>query len=665
MPNVGFKMGTQDSLNALLKLGKDAGAANGTFYLTSNTNRLYIGKADGSIAPVNAGIITVDRVSPQTGDPGDYTYLPTSGSKEVVGNYYYATQDNILCVYNGQQWVQINSVVTNDDMTTEVSAVTGGAQVTSTVTQTAGKEVTDSFKITGEKGVVVTADADNDVIKLSADQITVAATAGQKDATVTLTSDLLTNGSQAFKIVGGTNVDSIGVSGNNITINVKDTTNQSLTNSLSTSNGKVSVSTTVSPSEGQEVTGSYSVTGTNGISVASNTAGDTLTITADQVEVGVGAITNGAAVSLASDLVDSTKKDFNIISGNDNVTVSVDGKNVKISTVDKDTKIDKIEATALNAGYSITATPNVGEELTTSFDPVISFGKTGAKSDVHFVNNVASLDVYTTSQTDALIASELKLFNAMMYKGAIPSGGSLPTANIAIGDTYLISSDGFVHNGTTYPAGTMVIARPVNDGVKEDANGFIPAGSVAWDFVTGSQVDTLYGFDALTNGIQLTANGTSAAGSLTVNGDNKDITVSSSKSSGKDQVLTVSHKTYAGTNTPSNATAMTNKQSSYNIVAIDSLTLENGHISGYTTKTYTVTDTNANLTDYSAKVAGITDVNGVSVSQSVTLTPSAGEEETKTAAFSIKSLNDNLKVAAESAAATNAGITINLEWGTF
>lgn len=665
MPNVGFKMGTQDSLNALLKLGTNAGAANGTFYLTSNTNRLYIGKADGSIAPVNAGIITVDRVSPQTGDPNTYTYLPTSGSKDVVGNYYYATQDNILCVYNGQQWVQINSVVTNDDMTTEVSAVTGGAQVTSTVTQTAGKEVTDSFKITGEKGVVVTADADNDVIKLSADQITVAATAGQKDATVTLTSDLLTNGSQAFKIVGGTNVDSIGVSGNNITINVKDTTNESLTNSLSTSNGKVTVSTTVSPSEGQEVSGSYSVTGTNGISVASNTAGDTLTITADLVEVGVGAVTNGAAVSLASDLVDSTKKDFNIVSGNENVTVSVDGKNVKISTVDKDTKIDKIEATALNAGYSITATPNVGEELTTSFDPVISFGKTGAKSDVHFVNNVASLDVYTTSQTDALIASELKLFNAMMYKGTIPSGGSLPTSNIAIGDTYLIGSDGFTHNGTTYPAGTMAIARPANDSVKEDSNGFIPAGSVVWDFVTGSQVDTLYGFDALTNGIQLTANGTSAAGSLTVNGDNKDITVSSSKSSGKDQVLTVSHKTYAGTNTPSNATAMTNKQSSYNIVAIDSLTLENGHISGYTTKTYTVTDTNANLTNYSAKVAGITDVNGVSVSQSVTLTPSAGEEETKTAAFSIKSLNDNLKVAAESAAATNAGITINLEWGTF
>ena len=658
-------MGTQDSLNALLKLGAKAGAVNGTFYLTSNTNRLYIGKADGSIAPINAGIITVDRVSPQTGDPGDYTYLPTSGSKDVVGNYYYATQDNILCVYNGQQWVQINSVVTNDDMTTEVSAVTGGAQVTSTVTQTAGKEVTDSFKITGEKGVVVTADADNDVIKLSADQITVAATAGQKDATVTLTSDLLTNGSQAFKIVGGTNVDSIGVSGNNITINVKDTINESLTNSLSTSNGKVSVSTTVSPSEGQEVTGSYSVTGTNGISVASNTAGDTLTITADQVEVGVGAITNGAAVSLASDLVDSTKKDFNIISGNDNVTVSVDGKNVKISTVDKDTKIDKIEATALNAGYSITATPNVGEELTTSFDPVISFGKTGAKSDVHFVNNVASLDVYTTSQTDALIASELKLFNAMMYKGAIPSGGSLPTTNIAIGDTYLVSSDGFVHNGTTYPAGTMAIARPANDGVQEDSNGFIPADSVVWDFVTGSQVDTLYGFDALTNGIQLTANGTGVAGTLTVNGDNNDITVSSSKSSGKDQVLTVSHKTYAGTNTPATATAMTNKQSAYNIVAIDSLTLENGHISGYTTKTYTVTDTNANLTDYSAKVAGITDVNGVSVSQSVTLTPSAGEEETKTAAFSIKSLNDNLKVAAESAAATNAGITINLEWGTF
>ena len=98
MPNVGFKMGTQDALNKLTTVEE------GIFYLTSDTNRLYIGKSGNKIAPVNEGVQTVAAVA----------NLPTSESEgRITGAFYYATLENILCVWNGQSWVQINNIITN------------------------------------------------------------------------------------------------------------------------------------------------------------------------------------------------------------------------------------------------------------------------------------------------------------------------------------------------------------------------------------------------------------------------------------------------------------------------------------------------------------------------------------------------------------------------
>jgi hypothetical protein len=60
-PKIGFKLGTQSALNTLLNSG--TGALHGTFYLTQDTHRLYIGNHDGTLSPVNQGIITVNSLS--------------------------------------------------------------------------------------------------------------------------------------------------------------------------------------------------------------------------------------------------------------------------------------------------------------------------------------------------------------------------------------------------------------------------------------------------------------------------------------------------------------------------------------------------------------------------------------------------------------------------
>lgn len=793
MANVGFKMGLQSALDALLAAGVGAKATPGTFYLTSDTNRLYIGKEDNSIAPVNAGIITVDKIKEETGDTAGLTYLPVlenaEDKKKAIGNYYYAAKENILCIFNGDHWVQINSVVTNTGITTDVSG-TGTVTVDTVVSQSAGGNVSDSYKITGANGLAVS--AANDTVTISTTTpITMGAAQGAdaKTAAVSLASSLNKDGqAQKFNLVGGTNVDSISVNGENITINVqdtkntglstdisadatnnkvtiatavsqtpgnavsdeysiagsngikvasssadalsisaeqikvgvasatggaavslnesglvnasnkgfnivsgnsnvtvavdgnnikissvdKDTTTKSVSTDLATSNGVVTVTTSVEPTEGVAKTDNYTITGANGIKVSSS--GDALTVSADKMQMGVSTATNGAAIKLQnSAMVDTTTADFNIISGNDNVTVEVDGKNVKISSVDTDTKVTNVALSAAAAGFDFALTSSAGSPLTTNIDPVIAIGEDGTKK-IHFVNGEAALDVYTMAETDALIENELKLFNSMVYRGVLASDlQPLPTTNVAVGDTYLIGYDGYqTTDKKDYPKGTLVIARSTYPDDGGEVNGFIPAGHIQWDYVTGSQVDTQYEMMAISNGVQLFADGTKNAGTFTITDaaaddatpTKNDIIVSSGVTTGNAQALTIKHKKYETTaGAAGGNTSATMSGGSFDIIAVDSITTSNGHISGYTTKKFVVKDTNATLSAYEATVANVTANKSVKLTQTVAMTPgNGGNAYTKDTNISFESTNDNLQINANAA---GSGVVMNLVWGTF
>ncbi len=147
MANVLFKRGTQANLATAQHI-------DGCFYLTTDTHRLYVGEG-GAIVPVNQGVITVTEVNA----------LP-SGSSIEVGHFYYATKENVLCVYNGSKWVQINP-----DTNTKVSGVSiettvtnGVATVKTTVSSDDGATKSSSFTVTGTNGVDVQKSGDNLVI---------------------------------------------------------------------------------------------------------------------------------------------------------------------------------------------------------------------------------------------------------------------------------------------------------------------------------------------------------------------------------------------------------------------------------------------------------------------------------------------------------------------
>ena len=130
---LGFKLGLESKLTS-----SSFTATNGTFYLTSDTHRLYIGDKDGNVCPVNQGVIKV-------------TSLP-SRETAIPGQFYYISDSNILATVSGNQWVQINP-------DTYVKKVDEG------VTAGTANDVTITTKITHGGGQSDTKTSDGFVIK--------------------------------------------------------------------------------------------------------------------------------------------------------------------------------------------------------------------------------------------------------------------------------------------------------------------------------------------------------------------------------------------------------------------------------------------------------------------------------------------------------------------
>lgn len=140
MANVFFKRGLQASLPK-----GSANIVDGAFYLTTDTNRLYVGKNNGSenvLVELNQSINTVNSIG----------QLPTNTTSQDVGQFYYVKGSNILCVYVAKgtdpetyEWKQINpDTAINPDPQNVSVALTANESgnivtATSTVTDTAAQ----------------------------------------------------------------------------------------------------------------------------------------------------------------------------------------------------------------------------------------------------------------------------------------------------------------------------------------------------------------------------------------------------------------------------------------------------------------------------------------------------------------------------------------------
>lgn len=219
-----FKRGSQANLAT-------ATIVNGAFYLTDDTNRLYIGK-DGKAVPVNQGVITVKNV----------TYLPGNSNapteKAEQGQFYYSTTENVLCIKSGDSWVQINpdtdTKITRRAIASEANAASNFVTVTDSVFQKTNtgsmeSEYASKFAVKGGAGVTVTVEevteGDTKYPRLVITPAAYSLTAAIDDnaGTVEMT---MTNGSATSKVTAtaGANVTIAKKADNSFVISAKDTT---------------------------------------------------------------------------------------------------------------------------------------------------------------------------------------------------------------------------------------------------------------------------------------------------------------------------------------------------------------------------------------------------------------------------------------------------------
>lgn len=141
-----------------------------------------------------------------------------------------------------------------------------------------------------------------------------------------------------------------------------------------------------------------------------------------------------------------------------------------------------------------TATPNVSEgtningwkfELTdidgnlnyTTFDPTIKYGKDSQKT-VHGLGGSFTLDAYTTGEVDARITAAIQATGAMVLKGELNDTQSLPTTNVAAGDTYIVTKNGITVAGNVCEVGDLLVAKADKaTGSANDNWYYVPSGN--------------------------------------------------------------------------------------------------------------------------------------------------------------------------------------------
>lgn len=559
MANVLFKRGSQSALDTIRT---NKSAIEGAFYLTEDSHRLYVGTADKDAVPVNEGITTVTTIQ----DLPDPSGMTSQEKALMAGQFYYisgttSTPVNILAVFNGQSWIQINA--SNDTSITKIK-------------------------------------------------------------------------------------EEISVSGSTATIKE-----------------------TITDSAGTNHNGSFKITVAGGLTLTVNTAKDTLTIDASALKQNLGYTIDDYGVDVKLSNPSTSGNKFRIEEGNTNITIEENSAKTGIKISAKDTKLTQTGSGFVNNGsngFKLTVKDTAGTTVTGTLDPVIRING-DASTDTHFETGIADLPVYSKDEID----EKMKGVDAMTYKGTIGDGGtghngtSTPTTNVKIGDTYKVITKNVVSGAAV---GDVIIARPKDNTVVEDANGYLPSTGIVWDLITSGNEDTTYKGYATANGMSLKSNvDNSVVAAFTVAGDNTYVTVSDSASDGAaSNTVTVKHKTVTAKDDDTvNVKQTANSSDTYVQSTLTHTFTKNvikdaaGHVSGIIPAAVVMNDTNATLD--SAMTMGVSaTANVATVDMTTTLRQSSGRTKTAKGTFKLASTNDNLEITADD---TTDTITMSLVWDNF
>ena len=552
MANVLFKKGLSTALPW-------SSAAEGTFYLTSDTNRLYVGKSDQTLAELNRYVSVVANVAS----------LPANPAKD---DFVYITAGNILAVCTNPEaaevadkWTQINP---DTDTDTDTYLKSASASVTATANDGIKVDLTlretkKNVKTGGTTDVATPITTSFTISKsdlLIANNVNVgmgvATAAG--GAAIQLEGDGIDSTNKDVTLVGGTNVTvTPDASNDKITITAVDTTYD-----LTAANNKLTL------------------TGTNGTAddITIETSNDALTASAtgNKINYSHKEYTTTKSTNNGTDNKPSHGGNFTVIDGITTDKGHVTGYNVKTVTLPADqnytysvtgVELDSTDKSKLKV--SLTGA-NGGSNSSKTSDSIFYYMVNGTK-----VSNQGSIDFYTKAEIDKKIYD----VDAMTYKGTVGSASSnptvtqLPVSEVKVGDTYKVISAG-TYGTHSCDIGDILIATGT------ETNGVI-TGTITWTYVpSGDDVDTKYDLGVANNVITLSNRVDSEKDSVTFAAGN-DLEVATSGTT-----ITYKHADYVDF-TPGTATGATPANGG-KFTVVDSITTDNGHVTGYKTKEVTL-----------------------------------------------------------------------------
>ena len=485
MANVSFKRGLQADL-------PNSNIVDGAFYLTTDTNRLYVGGANDKLELLNQSIKF-------------YTYNDVfredSTVPKVEGQFYYLSDKNILCTFAKTkthpdgEWVQINPDH-NDNTLVYVS----GLDVTKgNSTDGDTKKLTYTIKLNQEKkessdgSATPYGDAITASFEINSEDLNKIAS----NVSVGLESKAINNETNGFElknsgggadsskvvqIKGGDNVTITRAEDGNITIAATDTnTTYDLTSPIGSTNIMLNGGDT-----GQTPT--IELLGDDKIIVKGENAGQ---------------ITFSHATS-------SVAGDYNATNNYDSTNVNkikvpqftVDAtghiSNARVMEIplpeDKDTtyKITNIDVVGTEGQtgkgkLSISLKASNGEaKPKVSTDDVLYHEITIDGTNYKKLNQESLGEFYSTSKVDELITKAAANMNAMTYKGVINGDKFSGLKGSQNGDTYKASAD-FTINKQLVKLGDLVIYKGADLGATADPS------TDDWDIVpSGNDIDSQF-----------------------------------------------------------------------------------------------------------------------------------------------------------------------------
>lgn len=554
MANVMFKRGTQAALNNLESF------VDGAFYLTTDTDRLYVAQSSSELVELNKSITVVDNLSALPLHTSD-TETAIKGSDVAVGQFYYvkagagSISGNILAVCSAIAdgnitWTQVNPD-TNDNNNDDTFIYSVGV---SELTDADADYVQDkiTYKITiqehktnlltntdytapAAKTATFTIDpADIAHVGIGSSAVDTSGT----NPTITVSLEGAGSDSAAtINLVAGDHVSFTGSTADSIKINAAGATYGIAAPADASATAVNSANIVLADGDGN--TDTVALKAGTGLKI-DDTGTDEITFYhVDNAATGSNGV--GPAANVSSSILDAN--------ATGPITINVpnvkfdDQGHVTDDSANKSLSITPITAIGVGASdkSTLVLTDQAGGSVTSAAH-TLSYSITRKAADgtgsAVTVDNQGDLGTfYTADAIDAILKNKFNNLNPLIYKGTVGSvsstmlGNDLPTSNVSIGDVYLVDADVDIsvdsnsEHDVAANIGDLFIAQAAENAT-EDANGHLAATDIVWTQVkSGKDIDTHYALSAnngSTNEATITLDnttGNTTAGTATLKGD--------------------------------------------------------------------------------------------------------------------------------------------------